>query len=82
MPPTPPYPLPPGIRGDVAPGFEPAAEAFSKLAARGRGGAALAVRVRGETVLDVCAGWADRAQKRPWTPGGSGYGVVDGKRPP
>lgn len=61
-------PLPQGIRGSVAPGFGAAAEAFSKLAVRGRGGAALVVRVRGETVLDLCAGWADRAHTRPWTP--------------
>ena len=61
-------PLPPGIRGHVTAAFGPAAEAFAKLAARGRGGAALVVRVRGETVLDVCAGWADRAHTRPWTP--------------
>ena len=61
-------PLPAGIRGDVSTGYAPVAEAFAKLAGRGRGGAALAVRVRGETVLDVCTGWADRAHTRPWTP--------------
>ena len=68
MPPTPLHPLPAGVEGHARAQFGPAAEAFSKLAARGRGGAALVVRVRGETVLDVCAGWADRAHTRPWTP--------------
>ena len=68
LPPTPLHPLPAGVEGHAQARFGPAAEAFSKLAARGRGGAALVVRVRGETVLDVCAGWADRAHTRPWTP--------------
>src|SRR4051794_12015534 len=36
--------------------------------ARGRGGGALVVRVRGETVLDLCTGWTDRAHTRPWKP--------------
>lgn len=26
------------------------------------------MRLRGETVLDLCTGWADRAQTRPWKP--------------
>ena len=26
------------------------------------------MRLRGETVLDLCTGWADRAHTRPWTP--------------
>ena len=26
------------------------------------------MRLRGETVLDLCTGWADRARTRPWTP--------------
>jgi CubicO group peptidase (beta-lactamase class C family) len=68
LPPTPPHPLTAGVEGHAHARFGPAAEAFSKLAAGGRGGAALVVRVRGETVLDVCAGWADRAHTRPWTP--------------
>ena len=61
-------PLPPGVRGSVTPAFRPAAEAFGKLVTRGRGGGALTVRVNGETVLDLCTGWADRAHTRPWTP--------------
>jgi CubicO group peptidase (beta-lactamase class C family) len=60
--------LPLTVRGHAEPGFGPAVESFAKLATKGRGGAALVVRVRGETVLDLCAGWADRAHTRPWTP--------------
>jgi CubicO group peptidase (beta-lactamase class C family) len=51
----------------VAAGFEPAAEAFGKLVARGDGGGALVVRLRGETVADLWAGHADAAGTRPWT---------------
>ena len=65
---TPPHPLPPFVRGEVAPGFERAADAFSKLVTRGRGGGALVLRLRGETVLDLCTGWADRAHTRPFAP--------------
>jgi CubicO group peptidase (beta-lactamase class C family) len=43
-------------------------ESFAKLMTRGRGGGALVVRLRGETVLDLSTGWADRAQTRPWKP--------------
>jgi CubicO group peptidase (beta-lactamase class C family) len=60
--------LPENVRGHAATGFGPAAQSFARLAGRGRGGAALVVRVRGETVLDLCTGWADRAHTRPWTP--------------
>jgi CubicO group peptidase (beta-lactamase class C family) len=55
-------------RGQVADGFGPVAESFSKLVSRGRGGGALVVRLRGETVIDLCTGWADRAHTRPWKP--------------
>jgi CubicO group peptidase (beta-lactamase class C family) len=61
-------PLPPEVRGHAAPGFGRAVESFAKLVTRGRGGAALVVRLRGETVLDLCTGWADRAHTRPWRP--------------
>ncbi len=60
--------MPENVRGHAAPGFGRAAGTFARLAGRGRGGAALVVRVRGETVLDLCTGWADRAHSRPWTP--------------
>jgi CubicO group peptidase (beta-lactamase class C family) len=60
--------LPPNVRGRAEHGFGRAVESFAKLVTRGRGGGALVVRMRGETVLDLCTGWADRAQTRPWTP--------------
>src|SRR4051794_15227744 len=58
--------LPDAVRGHAEPGFHRAVEAFAKLVTRGRGGGALVVRRRGETVLDLCTGWADRAHTRPW----------------
>jgi CubicO group peptidase (beta-lactamase class C family) len=62
------HPLPPDVRGHAEPAFRRVAELFAKLVGRGRGGGALVVRVRGETVLDLCTGWADRAHTRPWKP--------------
>jgi len=62
------HPLPAGVDGHAHLAFGPAADAFGSLVSRGRGGGALVVRMRGETVLDLCTGWADRAQTRPWTP--------------
>jgi CubicO group peptidase (beta-lactamase class C family) len=56
------------VRGTVDPRFARAREAFARLVAPGRGGGALVVRLRGETVLELCTGWADRAQTRPWNP--------------
>jgi CubicO group peptidase (beta-lactamase class C family) len=61
-------PLPPAVRGHAEDGFGDAVESFANLVTRGRGGGALVVRLRGETVLDLCTGWADRAGTRPWTP--------------
>jgi CubicO group peptidase (beta-lactamase class C family) len=49
-------------------GFGAVVESFAKLVTRGRGGGALVVRLGGETVLDLCTGWADRAHTRPWKP--------------
>src|SRR4051812_24876239 len=62
--------LPQGVRGHVAPGFSRVAQSFGKLVTRGPrgGGGALVVRLRGETVVDLCTGWADRAGTREWTP--------------
>jgi CubicO group peptidase (beta-lactamase class C family) len=60
--------LPPDVRGHAAPAFQRVATSFAKLVARGSGGGALVVRLRGETVLDLCAGWADRAKTRAWEP--------------
>ena len=68
----------PAPTGLVAPGFEPLAELFAR--SLGRGGGALALR-RGEHVLvDLCGGWADRGQTRPWTPDTAclGFSVAKG----
>ena len=48
--------------------FLPVARAFTKLVGRGAGGGALVVTLRGETVVDLVTGHADRARRRPWTP--------------
>lgn len=54
--------------GEVSEPFRPVAEAFSRLVGRGAGGGALVVRLRGETVANLCVGSADRRGTRPWTP--------------
>ena len=54
--------------GHTAPGFEPVRSAFSRIVGRRSGGGALTVRLRGETVVDLSTGFADRAGTRPWTP--------------
>jgi CubicO group peptidase (beta-lactamase class C family) len=54
--------------GDIAPGFEPVARAFSRLVGRRSGGGALTVKQYGETLVDIYAGYADRARTRPWRP--------------
>src|SRR4051795_6173633 len=56
------------VAGHTAPGFEPVRQAFWRLVGRRSGGGALTVRLRGETVVDLMTGYADRAQTRPWTP--------------
>jgi len=61
-------PLPPDVRGHAGPGFGRVVESFARLVTRGRGGGALVVRLRGETVVDLCTGWADRAHTRAWQP--------------
>ena len=56
------------IEGWVAPGFEPAAAAFAANFDAGEEvGAGFAVVRRGETLLDIRAGYADRAKTKPWT---------------
>lgn len=65
---TPQYPLPPYVRGRADRDFGPAVDVFIKHVTHGPGGGALVVRLRGETVLDLCTGWADRAHTRLWTP--------------
>src|SRR3954452_15405527 len=57
-----------GVSGHTAPGFQPVRQAFWRLVGGSRGGGALAVRVGGQTVVDLMAGYADRAHTRPWTP--------------
>ena len=57
----------PVINGRCAPGFEPVKAAFiSNFSDRGEVGAALAVYVRGEPVVDLWGGVADAATGRPW----------------
>src|SRR3954466_2151431 len=56
------------VAGETAPGFEPVRRAFERIVGSRSGGGALTVRVRGETVVDLMTGYADRAQTRPWTP--------------
>jgi CubicO group peptidase (beta-lactamase class C family) len=56
------------VAGHTAAGFEPVRRAFARIVGRRPGGGALTVRMRGETVVDLMAGYADRAQTRPWTP--------------
>jgi CubicO group peptidase (beta-lactamase class C family) len=56
------------VAGHTAPGFEPVRRLFVRLVGRRAGGGALTVRLHGETVVDLMAGYADRAQTRPWAP--------------
>jgi CubicO group peptidase (beta-lactamase class C family) len=55
-------------QGQVAPGFEPVARLFQRLVGRRSGGGALAVKHRGEWLVDLWTGYADRYRHRPWTP--------------
>jgi CubicO group peptidase (beta-lactamase class C family) len=57
-----------GTTGFVAPGFEAVRHSFDRIVGRRSGGGALAVRVRGQDVVDLCTGFADRAAVRPWQP--------------
>src|SRR3954466_1761336 len=56
------------VAGETAPGFEPVRRAFERIVGSRSGGGALTVRLRGETVVDLMTGYADRAHTRPWTP--------------
>lgn len=56
------------MAGKIAPGFEPVGQTFARIFGRGAGGGAVAVQVRGETVVDLWTGVADRRGSRPWTP--------------
>jgi CubicO group peptidase (beta-lactamase class C family) len=54
--------------GIVAPGFEPLAEEFRRLMARGPRGGALVVRAGDRVLADLRMGWEDSAHRRPWRP--------------
>jgi CubicO group peptidase (beta-lactamase class C family) len=54
--------------GTVVAGFEPLAEEFRRLMARGPRGGALVVRAGGRVLADLRIGWEDRAHQRPWEP--------------
>jgi CubicO group peptidase (beta-lactamase class C family) len=56
------------VFGYTAPGFEPVRRSFERLVGRRAGGGALTVKVRGEAVVDLMTGYADRDRTRPWTP--------------
>jgi CubicO group peptidase (beta-lactamase class C family) len=58
---------PVAIEGTVAPGFEPVADAFRAAFEVADTGAALAVRRRGEVVVDLWGGVADPVRGTPWT---------------
>lgn len=56
-----------GVHGAVAAGFEPVADAFARtFADRPAMGGAVALRVGGETVVDLWGGVADARTGRPW----------------
>lgn len=56
------------VDGYVHPAFASVAERFRRVFSRRRsGGGALAVRLRGETMIDVWGGTADLEGERPWT---------------
>ena len=58
----------PEIHGTCGAGFEPVHNAFERnFRDHGEVGAAFALALDGETVVDLWAGWADREGTRPWT---------------
>lgn len=57
----------PNISGQVAPGFEPVRAAFeASFDGKPEMGAALAIRYRGESVVDLWGGVADERTSAPW----------------
>ncbi|HSD23137.1 MAG TPA: serine hydrolase domain-containing protein [Solirubrobacterales bacterium] len=54
--------------GTVVRGFEPLAEEFRRLMARGPRGGALVVRTGDRVLADLHMGWEDAARRRPWEP--------------
>ncbi len=58
----------PNINGTCRAGFEPVREAFEgNFRDHGEVGAAFALTIDGESVVDLWGGWADRDRTRPWT---------------
>ena len=56
------------INGSCAPGFDKVRDAFRQnFTERGEIGAAVAVWVEGDLVVNLWGGWADAAAARPWT---------------
>lgn len=56
------------IAGVCPPRFDPVREAFAANFAEGKEiGAAFALAVEGDVVIDLTGGFADRARQRPWT---------------
>ena len=54
--------------GTVEKGFEPLAEEFRRLMARGPRGGALVLRTADRVLADLRIGWEDHAHTRPWRP--------------
>src|SRR3954467_4606580 len=54
--------------GTVEVGFEPLAEEFRRLMARGPRGGALVLRTPDRVLADLRIGWEDHAHTRPWRP--------------
>ena len=54
------------VQGECAPRFGRVRDAFARNFANGEVGAALAVTVDGEPVVDLWGGYADAARTRPW----------------
>ena len=55
------------VRGSVAPGFEPVADAFcANFSVRGDHGCACAIHWQGEVVVDLWGGWKDQAGTARW----------------
>jgi CubicO group peptidase (beta-lactamase class C family) len=58
----------PEIHGTCPAGFEPVHEAFeTNFREHGEVGAAFALSIDGDPVVDLWAGWADREHTRPWS---------------
>lgn len=54
------------VKGEVAPGLEPVRDAFSGVLDADPVGAALAVDIGGELVVDLWGGWRDAARELAW----------------